>query len=176
MEVGIFHCSGLWLTEQASNTVSLPWGNKSDRIYGISLWYFFLGGLLVFLWVTQLNAGYNDNNFFSYGHTCKECIYKQPLFIRSSSYFAAPLQTQYYCYYYYYYYYYITIIKLLLSLLLLRQECGFFRQNCRGSDLLVPFFFWTKLWFLILVLFILDFSFVFFNNDGSEFNWSMYFF
>ena len=42
----------------------------------VSLLVIFLAGLLTFLWVMHLNAGYNNNIFLCHGG--KECVHKQP--------------------------------------------------------------------------------------------------
>ena len=54
-----------------------------------------LAGLQTFLWVMHRNVGYN-NIFLCHGG--KECVPKQPSYIRSPSYFASLLQTPYFYY------------------------------------------------------------------------------
>ena len=61
----------------------------------VSLSVIFLAGLLTFLWVMHLNAGYNNNIFLCHGG--KERVRKQPSYM-SSPYIAGFLQTPYFYY------------------------------------------------------------------------------
>ena len=73
-------------------------GNATNRIGStvISLSHISLAGLLTFLWVMHLNVGHNNNIFLCHGG--KECVRKQPSYMRSPSYFAALLQAPYFYY------------------------------------------------------------------------------
>ena len=60
----------------------------------VSLSVIFLAGLLTFLWVMCLNAGYNNNILLCRGG--KEFVRKQTSYTSNPSYFVAFLQTPYF--------------------------------------------------------------------------------
>ena len=82
---------------QRQSGLDLPHqGNKSNWIYGISLWYFIfrVAGFLV-----SDTLEYRVQKYF-FVMEVNECIRKEPSYMRSSSYFAALHQTLYYYYMY----------------------------------------------------------------------------
>ena len=69
-----------------SGPVSSRQGNESARVYGF---FISLADMLTFLWVMHQNNGYNNNIFLCHGG--KECVRKQPSYIRNTSYFPGLL-------------------------------------------------------------------------------------
>ena len=66
-------------------------GKATNRLGStvISLSGISLAGMLTFLWLMHQNNGYNNNIFLCHGG--KECVRKQPSYMRNTSYFPGLL-------------------------------------------------------------------------------------